>query len=272
MFKKLFIIVTASISFNCFAQQSFDGCKHYFAFNFIPTIAPNPELKLRALCFDSFAVLHSGSSKTPLYSAQVLTKERLEDALDEKRTNQFYQEARLPMKERSTLEDYSGSSFDRGHLSPAADMPNKNAMAQSFSLANIVPQDSKHNRGLWADVEKATRQYVKRSGSEVYVITGPVFDYKTHEKIKTIGNGVWVPTHMFKLVYDKSQRRAWAFWSPNRADAKMEKPITYKQLVQYTGVEFLPDYAFDKNIPNSFEFDFYKNFIKTMPLNLTVLR
>lgn len=263
MFKKLLITIIAFTSFNSFAQQSFEGCKHYFAFNFIPTIADSPELKLRTLCFDSFAVLHSGSSKTPLYSAQVLTKERLEDALDEKRTNQFYPEARLPSKERARLEDYSGSSFDRGHLSPAADMPNKNAMAQSFSLANIVPQDSTHNRGLWADVEKATRQYVKRSASEVYVITGPVFDYKPHQKVKTIGNGVWVPTHMFKLVYDKSQRRAWAFWSENSSKAKMDKPITYKQLVQYTGVEFLPDYAFDRILPNKFEHlnDSYKTIV-----------
>lgn len=45
------------------------------------------KLKLRALCYDAFAVLHSGVSKTPFFVAERLNRVHLLDASDEKRTN-----------------------------------------------------------------------------------------------------------------------------------------------------------------------------------------
>lgn len=61
------------------------------------------------------------------------------------------------------------------------------------------------------------------------------------EPVKTIGEGrVWVPSYLYKLVYDEDQNRAWAFWVANRDNARMEPPITYDALVQRTGNELLP--------------------------------
>jgi len=88
------------------------------------------------------------------------------------RGDHFYVEARLPKSERTSLEDYRGSGFDRGHMAPAADMGTNEAMAQSFSLANIVPQAPINNRKTWAKIEKDTRKYVMRATGDVYVITG----------------------------------------------------------------------------------------------------
>jgi endonuclease G len=138
-----------------------------------PVLAPQPTH--RALCYDAFAILHSGESKTAVFVAQRLNKASVAQA-HEQRTDRFFAEARLRSAERATLEDYRGSGFDRGHLAPAGDMPTAQAMAQSFSLANMVPQAPEHNRGPWAkSVEAATRKYAARASGNVFVITGPVF-------------------------------------------------------------------------------------------------
>ena len=151
---------------------------------------------------------------------------------------------KLPSRERATLEDYKGSGFDRGHMAPAADMPTAAANDQSFSLANMVPQARINNQRTWAGIEKDTRRYVRRANGPVYVFTGPVYaGDPASGAVRTIGPGrVWVPTHLFKLVYDPTANRAWAHWVENTDEARAGKPITYKELVERTGIEFLPGF------------------------------
>lgn len=83
-----------------------------------------------------------------MFVAEKLNRKSIADA-DEKRTNKFFPDARLRSAERATLDDYKGSGFDKGHMAPAGDMSTAQAMAQSFSLANKVPQAPEHNRGAW---------------------------------------------------------------------------------------------------------------------------
>jgi endonuclease G len=195
----------------------------------------------RALCYDAFAILHSGESKTPVLVAQRLNRSSVADA-DEKRTNRFFPDARLRAAERANLEDYQGSGYDRGHMAPAGDMPTAQAMAQSFSLANMVPQTPTHNRGVWAtSVEAATRKYASRATGNVFVITGPVFSPNIAES-PSIGLGlVRVPKYLFKLVYDEDENRAWAYWHENANDTKATAPISYEELEKKTGIVFLND-------------------------------
>jgi endonuclease G len=153
------------------------------------------------------------------------------------RTNQFFEEARLPEVERAKLDDYRDSDYDRGHMAAAGNMGTEESKAQSFSLANIVPQNAENNRNAWRKIEADTRKYAMRAEGDVFVITGPVFDGTP----PTIGDSeVWVPQHLFKLVYDPTTGRVWAHWQDNTAEARVGKPISYEDLVQRTGVEFLP--------------------------------
>lgn len=219
---------------------NFGACADQFYGATLPSFPGIEGLQARALCFDGFAVLHSGVTKTPLYVAEVLTRARIQGAKTESRTDVFFADARLPSRERASLDDYRGSGYDRGHMAPAADMDNAQAMAQSFSLSNIAPQASELNRNTWAKVEIDTRRYVMRASGPVYVITGPVF---ADAQPKTIGKGrVYVPTHFFKLVYDPAAGRAWAHWAENSNSARIGAPIAYGDLVKRTGVHWLPNF------------------------------
>ena len=229
----LVLLFTATSS----AHAAFENCSNYFPNQQPPQITQSPG-QLRDICFDGFAVWHSGRSKTPVVVVERMNRARLIDAQDEDRTDRFYEEARLPFAHRARLEDYRGTGYDRGHMAPAADMPTPEAMAQSFSLANMTPQEPSVNRHIWSrNVERATRKYVMRATGDVYVYTGALFSGPR----KTIGEGrVWIPSYLYKLVYDEDQNRAWAFFVANRDDAQMSPPITYEALVQRTGIELLP--------------------------------
>lgn len=61
----------------------------------------------------------------------------------------------------------------------------------------------------------------------------------------TIGdNAVKVPTYLYKLVYDASIQRAWAYWQANREGEQVSPPISYQELVKRTGIDFLPKIRF----------------------------
>ena len=230
----LALILSTSIQ----ANPGFAECPQFFVSGKPPVVAKRP--MQRALCYDAFAILHSGESKTAVYVAQKLNRALVADA-DEKRRDRFFEDARLPRAERSTLEDFKRSGWSRGHLAPAGDMPTEQAMAQSFSLANMIPQAAKHNGGAWANsVEEATRKYAARASGDVYVITGPVYNPSIMQSPGIGAGDVKVPTYLFKLVYDQDKNRAWAHWHLNDDATRGSRPISYGELVRRTGIEFLP--------------------------------
>jgi endonuclease G, mitochondrial len=174
--------------------------------------------KMRAstqqLCYSDFALLHSGVTHGPLWSAEHLTAQSVDDAKDNTRTNRFFVEKRLPRGDSAQLDDYKRSGFDRGHMSPAGDRATKQGMAESFSLANIVPQDPQNNRRIWARIEQAVRRLVEDSG-EAYVVTGPLFSGR---QLQTIGDSrVFVPTQLYKVVYLPRRNLAFAVVVDNTA-------------------------------------------------------
>lgn len=195
-------------------------------------------MKPIALCSDNFAVLYSEVSKTPLVVVERLTATQLKNAKNEKRTNKFYPDPRIPQNYRAELNDYHDQNpvVDRGHQAPAGDAPTQNAMAQSFSLSNIVPQDPVNNRKMWNKIESDVRKFVKRTNGNVYVFTGPIFN-AGHV---TVGNNkVWKPIRLYKLIYDETSQRAWAYILPNTSEANVGKPMDYSTFVQITRLNLL---------------------------------
>lgn len=216
------------------AQTHFAQCRQFFPEARTPVVPAGEAL--RELCFSSFAILHSGETKTPVFVAQRLNRQMLARSQTIQRTDRFYAEARLPASERAQLSDYRGSGYSRGHMAPAGDMHSPEAMAQSFSLANMVPQNQRHNAGAWRRIEQDTRKYVMRATGDVYIFTGPVYESQP----ETVGVGqVAVPDYLYKVVYDADSGRAWVHWQANSQDAKAGPPISYDEFVRRTGLELL---------------------------------
>ena len=212
-------------------QTNFGQCRQHFPGG-RPPVVPASQ-KLRELCFDTFAILHNGRTKTPVFVAERLNRNLLMQGQGLERTDRFYPEARLPAAERAELDDYRGSGYARGHMAPAGDMYTTNAMAQSFSLANMVPQDMRQNSGPWNKIEQDTRKYIMRAKGDVYVFTGPVYTANS----PTIGAGrVAVPTYLFKVIYDATTGRSWVHWLANDHNARAGKPISYEEFAAKTGL------------------------------------
>ncbi|MFM1758763.1 MAG: hypothetical protein RLY75_33 [Pseudomonadota bacterium] len=223
------LLLISSLWLPLSASALFDQCQNLFPAQQIPSTTQVG----RDLCFDDFAIYYSPSDKKPIYTVERLNGEQLQ-APHPRRTNQFYEEARLPAHERALLADYRGSGYDRGHNVPAGDMTSERGMAQSFSLANMMPQARQNNQGIWAKrVEEPTRMYIKRAQGDVYIFTGSVGQAGSIGKSR-----VTIPSHLYKLVYDPAKKLAWAYWVENTDDAQMNAPISYAELVQKTGIDF----------------------------------
>ncbi|CAM5496214.1 hypothetical protein AFAE65S_03684 [Alcaligenes phenolicus] len=116
-------------------SADFDVCPQFFVTGAAPRVPASVLSESRSLCYDAFAVLHSGRSKTPVFVAQRLNRSLLQAAAaGEKRTNKFFAHARLPYAERAQLADYKGSGFDRGHMAPIR--VNQLASVQQFLMFN----------------------------------------------------------------------------------------------------------------------------------------
>ena len=139
------------------APHAYAACQDNYAGATQPHFARTLAVSVRELCFADFAVGHSATTHTALWSAEHLTASEIEAARSLPRRDMFHAERRLPAGERAELADYVRSGFDRGHLTPSGDMPTPQAQSESFTLANVVPQNSTLNRGLWENIEVAVR-------------------------------------------------------------------------------------------------------------------
>ena len=228
-------LLALSVLASCCAARAGD-CDELFANARRPEIT-NPKLAVRLvpLCYEAFAVLHSGVSHTPLYAAERLTSDSVAAARRIDRVDAFHDENALPTDDRARLDDYVRSGFDRGHMAPAGDMPTGSAQAQSFTLANIVPQDRELNRGLWSAIEESVRRLATRR-KILFVVTGPIY---AGDAVQAINGRVLVPTQLFKALYDPATGEAGAYLVPNRDDAGWQA-VSLDALRRIAGLDVFP--------------------------------
>lgn len=152
----------------------------------------------------AYSVGYDAQHRNPKWVFEHLTSESMKGDADRSHSV-FKEDESFPQHLRATLSDYRGSGFDRGHQAAAANHKSSmEAMADTFYLSNMCPQNPQCNRGHWAQLEKHVRD-LTHDYQNIFVITGPLYlpytesDGKRYVKYQVLGkNDVAVPTHFLK--------------------------------------------------------------------------
>src|SRR6185295_12642580 len=88
------------------------------------------------------------------------------------RVDTFRPDPKLPAEwNRVNQFDYTGSGFDRGHMTPSADRLASLPINQAtFLMDNIIPQAPDNNQQTWNNMEQALRTFTP--ANELYIVSG----------------------------------------------------------------------------------------------------
>jgi endonuclease G len=234
--KNLFAFLLVFIVNCSIAQGGQTSCPENFPGGSAPEYTnPKVAAKTRLLCNEGYAVGHSGVTRTPLWSAEYLTRQRLEAGRGLPRVNAFRPDDRLPASERSELRDFERSGYDRGHMTPSGDAYSASSQSATFELSNMVPQDSENNRHLHNGIESAIRKETKRVG-DLYVITGPIFEGTS---LQALRGRVLIPTGLYKCLYYPRNNQAGCYVERN-APGMDYSVASVREVEKMTGISLFP--------------------------------
>jgi endonuclease G len=200
-----------------------------------------------------YALSYNRSRGTPNWVSWHLTRSALGDT---QRKNDFRPDDSLPGGwYRVTPSDYTGSGFDRGHMTPSADhSSDEQSNSATFLMTNMVPQAPDNNQGPWKQFEEYERGLAAQ-GNELYVVAGPVGSGGVGSKgaASTTPNGkVTVPAQTWKVVlvlpeggdiaHADGSTRAIAVVMPNRQGIKNQDwrdfRVSVDEVERLTGYDF----------------------------------
>lgn len=158
----------------------------------------------------NYESVFSISARYPVFVEWWVTKAKLQCANPAKRQDRFLPDPTL--RRYSNLDnDYRGSGYDRGHISPAADARcNVTHMEESFYFTNMAPQTPALNRGQWKNLEEWTR-YLANQHDSVYVRAGCVGESGRIQRVA-------IPTHCWKVIVVQKTNDTAAYVFPNAPD------------------------------------------------------
>ncbi|XP_054454014.1 endonuclease domain-containing 1 protein-like [Anoplopoma fimbria] len=165
-----------------------------------------------------FASLYNRQSRSPLYSAYVLSPAdgkrprstwMFEPQLAFSRASSEMQRFQTPLDQnviesQAVLEDYKNSNFTKGHLNPSQHQKTVEDRKATFTLTNIVPQKAGSNSGPWNGLESEVLNRFKAfCNGSMHVITGAM-PYESEPR--WINNRVSVPEYMWSAYCCPSYR------------------------------------------------------------------
>jgi endonuclease G len=190
------------------------------------------------ICHTNYAVIHRCSVKAPVAVFEHLTPAAMSGPA--KRKDNFRPDPAVTPNCSASLADYAtvGSTHDRGHMAPAGNNTQTDAiMSESFFLSNMVAQIANNNRGIWKQLETWERSWATAPGTDFYIISGGIYD--TGHPV--VGNGLGIPTRLYKVIIEKNSRKVEAWLMPNTALPVADLPkyqVPMAAVEQATGMRF----------------------------------
>ena len=165
-----------------------------------------------------YVTLHDGDLRTALWTAHKLTDKDVIAGESADRVECFRQDIRLQEEHAAIKKDYEEPIFDRGHLTPDADLKDDvTEQVNSYVLSNMAPQHRRFNRGIWKELEGLGREWAK-THEAVYVTTGALFDFNPRnlrdpdDKAARMGSRdqtarVGIASHFYKVFLRRCEER-----------------------------------------------------------------
>lgn len=196
-----------------------------------------------------YELLHSAVFKGPYWVCESYTRRSLVSLYDRAGLD-FSEDPQIKLDHatKSDYRDRTDYGFHIGHMAPAeAHTSTSQRLLDTFYYSNAVPQNSSLNGGMWAQVELCARDSTP-SGGRAWVITGPAYAPEQDEALTYIGDHLYVPTHVWKIVIAKEPSGlmlAWAIMAPNRTLPEGYKysdyAVSIDEIEQATGFDFFSE-------------------------------
>jgi len=197
---------------------------------------------VQAICRQAYLVGYDAAAKLPRFVTYELIPKNALGCVA--RTNAFAADQSVPNGPRP--DDYAGTGYDKGHMSPDGDLSwDQQVEYESFLMTNMSPQAGSLNRGIWKLLETAVRGWTVQLNQPFTIYVGGIYNAQD----KKIGNGVVVPHAFYKIVVNNAtgQVAGWMFPHvapyPNLGNDLTKFRMAVAQIQQQAGVQ----YAFPKN-------------------------
>lgn len=202
-----------------------------------------------------FLAQHDKDLRTSIWTSYRLTKTDLVESKGKKRVDCFRTDPRLDRDNTGSSSDYNEPVYDRGHLTPDADLKDRfYDQLNSYTYINFAPQHCFFNRGIWLNLEHLVRNLAYKEG-EIYVTSGAIFDRDNIEgrdddeqaqRMVSRNNKkrVAVPSHFYKVILKRNgnQWSALAFLLPHNNEDhgrswEESKPYALSNVVELGVIE-----------------------------------
>lgn len=230
----LLLLATASIA-NAWTQRPpmpVASCAVHSPYGF-----PQSTRRVTPICRQAYLVGYDAVAKLPEYVTYELLPQNALGCIA--RTNAFIADQSVTNGPRP--DDYAGTGFDKGHMSPDGDLSwDTQVEFESFLMTNMVPQAGSLNRGIWKLLETSIRGWTVQLNQSFTVYVGGVYSLQDSK----IGTGVIVPHAFYKIVVNNATGAVAGWMFPHVAPypnlgndlTKFRMPIS--QIQTAAGVRF----------------------------------